>query len=276
MFVPFLAGELELRGGGHRVPVIDGTGAELLNALSLSQAVLKDAPRLRSLRSLTLSGVTVAVPLVPGEWCPLLERLRIEDCRVERRAVVVLLPRLKLLAKEDVDVGSTDREDAPELEELEVSCSARWAVDYRSFAVRAPALARAVRAVRARRRRRPGQRLRGNHRVHGQRRPQRHVLLRDEVVPRADDEDAPGASPRPDAEHHRRRCTVTNNSSSVLLHAKPWTLDSDTISAPLLFDRCRPYMKLDVSTMVDEETGGEVIQEEKLTCDIGGLMSRST
>jgi len=35
-------------------------------------------------------------------------------------------------------------------------------------------------------------------------------------------------------------------------------------------------MKLDVSTMVDEETGGEVIQEEKLTCDIGGLMSRAT
>ena len=112
MFVPFLAGELELRGGDHRVPVIDGTGAELLDVLSLSQAVLKDAPRLRSLRSLTLSGVTVAVPLVPGEWCPLLERLRIEDCRVERRAVVVLLPRLKLLAMEDVGVGSAECEDA--------------------------------------------------------------------------------------------------------------------------------------------------------------------
>jgi len=151
MYVPFLAGELELRGGDHRVPVIDGTGAELLDVLSLSQAVLKDAPRLRSLRSLTLSGVTVAVPLVPGEWCSLLERLRIEDCRVERRAVVVLLPRLKLLAMEDVDVGSAGREDAPfgdvavdapELEELAVSCSTRWAVDYRSFAARAPALRR--------------------------------------------------------------------------------------------------------------------------------------
>lgn len=39
-----MAGELKLRGGDHRVPVIDGTGAELLNVLSLSQAVLKDAP----------------------------------------------------------------------------------------------------------------------------------------------------------------------------------------------------------------------------------------
>jgi len=35
-------------------------------------------------------------------------------------------------------------------------------------------------------------------------------------------------------------------------------------------------MKLDIRTVVDEDTGGEVIQEEKLTCDIGGLMSRAT
>lgn len=98
-----------------------------------------------------LSGVTVAVPLVPGEWCPLLERLRIESCRVERRAAVVRLPRLKLLAMEDIDDGSAGREnapfgdvavDAPELEELAVSCSTRWAVDYRCFSVRAPVLRR--------------------------------------------------------------------------------------------------------------------------------------
>ena len=35
-------------------------------------------------------------------------------------------------------------------------------------------------------------------------------------------------------------------------------------------------MKLDIGTVVDEDTGGEVIQEEKPTCDIGGLMSRAT
>jgi hypothetical protein len=81
----------------------------------------------------------------------LLENLRTEDCRVEHRAVNVVLPRLKLLVMADVDVGPACREDGPcgdvavdavELKELAVSCSTRWAVDYKSFTLRAPALRR--------------------------------------------------------------------------------------------------------------------------------------
>jgi hypothetical protein len=41
--VPFHASDLELRGGDHRVPVLDGTGAEFLSVLSISQAKLCDA-----------------------------------------------------------------------------------------------------------------------------------------------------------------------------------------------------------------------------------------
>ncbi|KAG2615400.1 hypothetical protein PVAP13_3NG060200 [Panicum virgatum] len=240
MYVPFLAGELELRGGDHRVPMIDGTGAELLDVLSLSQAVLKDAPRLRSLRSLTLSGVTVAVPLVPGEWCPLLERLRIEDCRVERRAVVVLLPRLKLLAMEDVDVGSAGREDAPfgdvavdapELEELAVSCSTRWAVDYRSFAQ----FAQCVRV--------------------------------DVGNPGSVSEGTIEFTANGECEMKLFRAQMMKMLRGLLPDLTPNSIA----------DVARPYMKLDIRTTVDEDTGGEVIQEEKLTCDIGGLlMSRPT
>jgi hypothetical protein len=81
----------------------------------------------------------------------MLENLRIKDCRVEHRTVNVVLPRLKLLVMADVDVGPACCEDgpcgdvavdAPELKELAVSCSTHWAVDYKSFTLRALALRR--------------------------------------------------------------------------------------------------------------------------------------
>ncbi|RLN27912.1 hypothetical protein C2845_PM05G07820 [Panicum miliaceum] len=253
-----MAGELELRGGDHRVPVIDGTGAEFLNVLSISQAALKDAPRLRSLRSLTLSGVTVAVPLVPGEWCPLLERLRIESCRVERRAVVVRFPRLKLLAMEEVDVGSADREDAPfgdvavdapELEELAVSCSTRWAVEYRCFAVRAPALRRLCW------------------------REQFAQLVRVEVG-------NPGSVSEgtieftSNGERNDMSCCEMKFFRAQMMKMLRGILPNLTPSS--IADIARPYVKLDIRTEVDEDSGEVIEVEEKLTSDIGGLMSRRT
>ncbi|EAZ03350.1 hypothetical protein OsI_25490 [Oryza sativa Indica Group] len=116
---------------------------------------LHDAPRLPSLRSLTLQSVLVAaaVPFAPGKWCPQLESLEMESCTVEYRQVDVRLQLLKLLVMDDVSVGPPCRKnddepfghvtvDAPALDELVVVCSTGWAVEYASFTLRAPALRR--------------------------------------------------------------------------------------------------------------------------------------
>ncbi|XP_039835997.1 uncharacterized protein LOC120696983 [Panicum virgatum] len=194
--------------------------------------------------SLTLSGVTVAVPLVPGEWCPLLERLRIEDCRVERRAVVVLLPRLKLLAMEDVDVGSTDREDAPELEESR--SAARPAGPWTT----GPS---------------PCARLRW--------REQFAQCVRVDVGDQGSVSEGTIEFTANGDRNDMSCCEMKLFRAQMMKMLRGLLPD---LTPSTIADVARPYMTLDVSTMVDEETGGEVIQEEKLTCDIGGLMSRST
>lgn len=150
--VPSTATDLDVRGSGYRAPAVY---ADCLRVLTLYHLELHDAPRLPSLRSLTLQSVLVAaaVPFAPGKWCPQLESLEMESCTAEYRQVDIRLQLLKLLVMDDVSVGPPCRKnddepfghvtvDAPALDELVVVCSTGWAVEYASFTLHAPALRR--------------------------------------------------------------------------------------------------------------------------------------
>ena len=133
----------------HLAPAIAGPGAATLHRLRLDNASLAEWPRLPSLRSLALDNVIVQAPFTPAEWCPLLEHLAVFSSAVEQARVDIRLPLLKSLDMEDVDVRPHRDSlepfgevtiDAPELEELVLTCASGGTTEYRSFTLRAPRL----------------------------------------------------------------------------------------------------------------------------------------
>jgi hypothetical protein len=148
--LPAAARHLDVAVFGHLSPAITGPGAAALRDLRLEHVVLREWPCLPSLRSLTLTDVTVEAPFPPGAWCPRLEHLGIFNCEIEQARVDIRLPLLKSLDMDHVDVGAHGDSigspfgditvDAPELEDLEVNCSAGCTADYKSFTLRAPML----------------------------------------------------------------------------------------------------------------------------------------
>ncbi|KAL6638991.1 hypothetical protein ACP70R_022721 [Stipagrostis hirtigluma subsp. patula] len=150
--LPPAARKLEVVASGHLAPSIVGPAAAALRGLCLHCVVLSEWPSLPSLRSLSLTSVTVKAPFPPGDRWPLLENLFIFNAEIEQARVDIRLPHLKTLNMDgldliphgDFDDGSPFGDvtvDAPELEELGVNCwTGGSCSDYRSFTLRAPRL----------------------------------------------------------------------------------------------------------------------------------------
>uniref|UniRef100_A0A0D9WX89 Uncharacterized protein n=1 Tax=Leersia perrieri TaxID=77586 RepID=A0A0D9WX89_9ORYZ len=112
--IPLMATDLQVQGCCHRVPVVYGDNLRVLDIYLLEH---HDAPLLPSLLSLTPQNVKVAgkVLFVPGEWCPHLEELRLENPLLDIR-----LPLLKLLVME---TSTCSRETASSVYVSCVSCA---------------------------------------------------------------------------------------------------------------------------------------------------------
>ncbi|KAL6639592.1 hypothetical protein ACP70R_023322 [Stipagrostis hirtigluma subsp. patula] len=246
--LPPAARELEVEADGHLTPAIAGPGAASLQTLYLDDVVLREWPRLPSLRSLTLNNVTVEAAFAPGAWCPLLEDLYISDSRIRHAHVDIRLPLLKDLDMDNVDVRPHDdffepfgdiTVDAPALEDLAVSCTVGCTVDYRSFTLRAPQL--------------------------------RYFGWCCQFVERVDinvgSVTAGTIEFTANAEigHPEIKCYRT-----LMMRMLEELLPE--LSPEPVADAARPCMKLEKYT-VEGFDSGEMIPEEKLTCDLGALMS---
>ncbi|KAL6642408.1 hypothetical protein ACP70R_020589 [Stipagrostis hirtigluma subsp. patula] len=155
---------------------------------------------------------------------------------------------------EDVDVGHAVVQDAPfgdiavdapELEELEVSCSTGWTVEYRSFTLRAPKL--------------------------------RRLSWHEQFAERVRiDVGNPGSVTEgtieftSNGEREEMSCREMKHYRAQMMQMLRGLLPG--LPAGSVADVAGPYMKVDERTVVEEDTG-EVIPEETLTCDLGGLVS---
>ncbi|RCV10844.1 hypothetical protein SETIT_2G141200v2 [Setaria italica] len=96
---------LELNWNDYLAPAIAGPGAAALRELCLENLELRRWPRLPSLRTLTLSTVNVKGPFAPAACYPLLEDLCMCHTNIEHARVDIRLPALKSLDMDDVDVS---------------------------------------------------------------------------------------------------------------------------------------------------------------------------
>ncbi|KAL6897259.1 hypothetical protein ACP4OV_006955 [Aristida adscensionis] len=145
--------DLSVRASDQLAPAVAGPGAATLRVLSLVRAVVREwPPHLPSLRTLSLVEVAAEAPFASAVWCPLLEKLRTYSCVFEHARVDIVLPRLRILELDELNLhppscGNSDGPpfaeitiDAPELEMLDVYCTPWSTRDYRSFTVQAPRL----------------------------------------------------------------------------------------------------------------------------------------
>ncbi|CAN6285443.1 unnamed protein product [Urochloa humidicola] len=145
----------------YLAPAIAGPGAGALREMDLNNMEeLRQWPHLPSLRALTLSTVNVKGPFATAACFPLLEKLCMCATNIEHPRIDILLPALKRLYMDDVDVslpagdhgrgGDEDdgpccgdiTVDAPQLVVLEVKGTLEWTVEYKSFTLRVPRLRR--------------------------------------------------------------------------------------------------------------------------------------
>ncbi|KAK1603174.1 hypothetical protein QYE76_018786 [Lolium multiflorum] len=246
--LPPAARRLEIRSLDHLqpTPTIAGPGAAGLRELYLHDVTLDEWPRLPSLRSLRLSTVTATRPFTPGASCPLLEYLDIWDSTIKHPRVDILLPHLKSLDMDDVNIDGDVIVDAPELEVLQVNCSTGITVEYKSFTLRAPA-------------------MRCLH-WFGQFAELVHI-----------DVGKPGSvsggtiqftsNGKLEEMSYREmkdyRAQMMQMLHGLLPHLPPW----------IVADIARPCMTSKTRTVMDEALE-EMVPEETLTCDLGRLMSR--
>ncbi|TVU39925.1 hypothetical protein EJB05_13369, partial [Eragrostis curvula] len=151
--LPPAARRLDITGKHHifnLAPAIAGPGVAALQKLCLHRMAIRGwPPCLPSLRSLTLKYVAIEAPFKPGEWCPLLEDLCISSSGIEHTCVDISLPLLKSLDMDDVDVSERSEFfesygditiDAPNMETMAVDCTVGGTTDYLSFTLLAPRL----------------------------------------------------------------------------------------------------------------------------------------
>ncbi|KAL6897384.1 hypothetical protein ACP4OV_007080 [Aristida adscensionis] len=151
--LPPVTRDLSVRASDQLAPAVAGPGAAALRVLSLARAVVREwLPHLPSLRALSLVEVAAETPFAPAAWCPLLEKLRTYSCVFEHARVDIVLPRLRILELDELNLhpppcsnsdGPPFAEiiiDAPELEMLDVYCTPWSTRDYRSFTLQAPRL----------------------------------------------------------------------------------------------------------------------------------------
>ncbi|CAN6180398.1 unnamed protein product [Urochloa humidicola] len=231
--------------GLRRSPTVAGPGAAALRTLDLYNLVLREWPRLPSLRSLTLGSVNVEAPFPEGAWCPRLEDLCIFSSMMELSRVDIRLPLLKRLEMDDAyfNPEADIAVDAPELEELDVGCEAGGAPVYRSFTLRAPRL--------------------------------RCLVWSELFVDRVSiDVGRPGSvasghirlTRSPEFDECREMEDIRAQMMRMLQGLLPDLLPESVA------DAARPYMSLVKGTVEDPDTS-KPIPGEKLTCDLSGLIS---
>ncbi|CAN6209765.1 unnamed protein product [Urochloa humidicola] len=254
--LPPAARHLQVFGKYHLAPAIAGPGGAALLNLFLTKVSISEWPsRLPSLRSLTLDDVTVDVEaaLAPAAWCPLLEHLGVFSSRIVQARVDIRLPLLKSLEMEDVDVRPHDEFlqpfgkvaiDAPELEELELRSTTGSTAVYRSFTLRAPRL--------------------------------RQLEYHNQFVAGEVDIDVgkPGSV-------RSGSISFESNAEIMCPEMKLCRLQMmrmlegflPELSPEDVANAVRPHMKLDKYSVEGFDEIGQMIPEEKLTCDLSAVMS---
>ncbi|CAN6180389.1 unnamed protein product [Urochloa humidicola] len=252
--LPAAARHLQVFGEYHLVPAVSGSGAAALHKLFLNKVSVSEwPPRLPSLRSLTLDDVTVEAAFAPATWCPLLEHLGVFSSRIEQARVDIGLPLLKSLEMEDVNVRPHENFlepfgevtiDAPELEDLELRSTTGATAVYRSFALRAPRL--------------------------------RHLSYHNQFVAGSVDIDVgrPNGSVRSGSisfeSNAEFMCPEMKLCSKQIMRMLECLLPE--LSPEDIANTTRPHMKLDKYSVEGFEVG-EMIPEERLTCDLTAVMS---
>ncbi|CAL5089601.1 unnamed protein product [Urochloa decumbens] len=252
--LPPAARHLQVFGEYHLAPAIAGPGGAALLELFLNKVSITEwPPCLPSLRSLTLDDVAVEAAFAPAEaWCPLLEHLAVFSSRIEQARVNIRLPLLKTLEMEDVSVRPHDdflepfgevAIDAPELEELELRSTTGATAVYRSFTLRAPRL-----------------RQLGYH----------NQFVAGEVdidVGRPGSVRSGSISFESNAEIMCPEMKLCRMQMMRMLEGLLPELSPEDVA-----NAARPHMKLDKYSVEGFEVG-EMIPEEKLTCNLSAVMS---
>ncbi|CAL5066249.1 unnamed protein product [Urochloa decumbens] len=253
--LPPAALHLQVFGEYRLAPAIAGPGAAALLELFLNKVSVSEwppCPCLPSLRSLTLDDVDVEAAFAPAAWCPLLEHLGVFSSRIEQARVDIRLPLLKSLEMEDVNIRPHEdfldpfgevAIDAPELEELELRSTTGATAVYRSFTLRAPRL--------------------------------RHLGYHNQSVAGEVDIDVgrPG-SVRAGSISFESNVEIMCPEMKLCRMQMMRMLEGllPELSPEDVANAARPHMKLDKYSVEGFEVG-EMIPEEKLTCDLSAVMS---
>ncbi|CAL5079439.1 unnamed protein product [Urochloa decumbens] len=252
--LPPTARHLQVFGEYHLAPAIAGPGGAALLELFLNKVSITEwPPCLPSLRSLTLDDVAVEAAFAPAEaWRPLLEHLGVFSSRIEEARVDIRLPLLKSLEMEDVNIRPHEdflepfgevAIDAPELEELELRSTTGATAVYRSLTLRAPRL--------------------------------RHLGYHNQFVAGEVDIDVgrPG-SVRAGSISFESNVEIMCPEMKLCRMQMMRMLEGllPELSPEDVANAVRPHMKLDKYSVEGFEVG-EMIPEEKLTCDLSAVMS---
>ncbi|KAL6638989.1 hypothetical protein ACP70R_022719 [Stipagrostis hirtigluma subsp. patula] len=242
--LPPASRDLDVVAFRHLAPTIAGPGAATsLETLRLEHVVLREWPCLPALRSLTLDTVTVEAPFPPGASFPRLEHLCISVSEVEQVRLDIRLPLLESLEMDDVYGSPGDvTVDAPALKELDVSCAIGCDVDYRSFTLRAPRL--------------------------------RCLRWRNQFAERVDiDVGRPGSVVEGTIQFKWNGgfdCREMKDCQAQMMRMLQGLMPE--LPSERVADAARPYTTLKKYTVKGFDDG-ELLPEEKLICDIHGLMS---
>ncbi|TVU39878.1 hypothetical protein EJB05_13322, partial [Eragrostis curvula] len=249
--VPPSTRDLEVVAFIHLAPAIAGPGAAALRTLLLHHAVIREWPRLPSLRSLTALCVTVLAPFPPAAWYPQLEYLGIFNSAIDLARVDICLPQLKVLEMDEVHVvppGGAGKPladvtvDSPVMEKLDMYCSTGCTPDYGLFTARVPRL--------------------------------RHLTWHHQFAERVNvhfgSPSSVGSGSIVFTWNGGFHCRETKECKALMMRMLGGLLPE--LSSDGLADAARPYMTLDKYKVEDSDTG-EMFPEEKLTCNLKALMT---
>ncbi|TVU39848.1 hypothetical protein EJB05_13291, partial [Eragrostis curvula] len=243
MQLPPSTRDLEVIALHYLAPTIDGPGAAVLETLRLENMVVSHWPCLPSLLSMRLDTVTIEAPFPPGAWCPLLEDLCISVSEIVPVRMDIRLPLLKILELDDVNGPHMDvTVIAPELEELDVNSTLGCNEEFRSFTLRAPRL--------------------------------RSLRWWNQFTERVDiDVGRPGSVTEGIVQFTWNggfECRDMKDCLALMMRMLNGLLP--VLPPDQLTNELRPYITLDKYTVRGFDAG-ELVREEKLTCDLDAVMS---